>query len=501
MEVPFAALAALEGIEFCIIGAGPAGITCARSLATKGHKVLLLEAGGWEWSEESQASYAGETVGDRYFDLDACRLRYFGGTSNHWTGWCRPLDAHEFAGKGFAHIGRWPIRRSDLDPYLPAAMDILEIALPEPDVPLKGGMLRKIDVSFSPPVRFAAKYRDEILASERILLCLDSNLTRMEVAGGAIAAIAVENYEGARATVTAKTFILACGGIENSRMLLWCNAASGGALLKGQGELAGRYWFEHHHAAIGDAIVETGFTPRRTDPERPRGESMTLLALTPRAIAENNILSCSLRFHPTSGGRASALLEDIACVAPTWANWAATQLSDGQLCAHRLQATAEQEPRAENRVALEGPPDRFGIPKVALHWSRSELDMRTLREAARTLGFYLAVRDIGRVRLAPWVLGEAPYPEDVEIAAYHHMGGTRMSDDPATGVVDRDCRLFGMGNLYVVGSSVFPSGGHGTPTLTVVQLALRLADHLAADQARTLNVDNKTAPAEAPIPQ
>jgi choline dehydrogenase-like flavoprotein len=184
MEIPFAALAALEGVEFCIIGAGPAGITCARRLAAKGRKVLLLEAGGWEWSEQSQASYAGETIGDKYFDLDASRLRYFGGTSNHWTGWCRPLDAHEFAGKGFDNIGRWPIRRSDLDPYLPGAMEILEIDLPEPDVPLKGGMLRKIDVSFSPPVRFAAKYRDEILASDRILLCLDCNLTRMDVADG-----------------------------------------------------------------------------------------------------------------------------------------------------------------------------------------------------------------------------------------------------------------------------------------------------------------------------
>jgi choline dehydrogenase-like flavoprotein len=490
MEIPFAALAALEGIEFCIIGAGPAGITCARSLAAKGRKVLLLEAGGWDWSEQSQDSFVGETIGDKYFDLDVCRLRYFGGASNHWAGWCRPLDAHEFAGKGVANIGRWPIRRSDLDPHLPAAMEIVEIGLPDADEPLKGGMLRKIDVSFSPPVRFAEKYRDEILASDRIFLCLDCNLTRMEVAGGAVASVAVENYAGAHASVTAKTFVLACGGIENSRLLLWCNAASGGALLKGQGDTVGRYWFEHHHATIGDAIVETGFVARRTDPDAPRGESMTLLALTPRMVAENDILSCSLRLHPTSGGAAKALLEDVACAAPSWANWAAGQLWTGQLCAHRLQATAEQEPRPDNRVALGGAVDRFGIPRVALHWSRSELDLRTLREAAKALGFYLAVQDIGRARLAPWVLGEAPYPDDVAIAACHHMGGTRMSDDPATGVVDRNCRLFGMGNLYVAGSSVFPGGGHGTPTLTIVQLALRLAEHLAADEAGSQNVDS-----------
>ena len=81
------------------------------------------------------------------------------------------------------------------------------------------------------------------------------------------------------------------------------------------------------------------------------------------------------------------------------------------------------------------------------------------------------------------------------------MGTTRMSDDPATGVVDRNCRLFGMGNLYVAGSSVFPGFGHGTPTLTIVQLALRLAEHLAADEARSLNVDSGATPAGLPVSQ
>lgn len=501
MEIPFSALSGLEDIDYCIIGSGPAGITCARELAAEKRKILLIEAGGREWSEESQSLYVGQTIGDTYFDLDACRLRYFGGTSNHWAGWCRPLDALEFEGKGFANIGRWPIRRSDLDPYLARAMEILEVEPPDPDVPLKGGMLREIDMSFSPPVRFAEKYGDGILASDRIMLCLNCNLTRMEVAGGAISSIMVESYAGARTSIKARTFILACGGIENSRLLLWCNQAANGALLQGQADLAGRYWFEHHLATVGEAILETGFVARRTDPGKPLGDSMTLLALTPRMIAENNLLSCSLRLLPTSGGRARALIEDIACVAPTWANWAADALWAGNLCAHTLEATAEQEPRYENRVALGTAKDRFGIPRVELRWSRSELDLRTLREAARALGFYLAIQDIGRVRLEPWVLGEAPYPTEVEIAAYHHMGGTRMSDDPATGVVDRNCRLFGMANLYVIGSSVFPSGGHGTPTLTVIQLALRLADHLAAEEAADWDADMSVAPVEGRMPQ
>jgi choline dehydrogenase-like flavoprotein len=137
---------------------------------------------------------------------------------------------------------------------------------------------------------------------------------------------------------------------------------------------------------------------------------------------------------------------------------------------------------------------------VQLHWRRSELDMRTMREAAKAMGFFLATQDIGRARLEPWVLGEADYPEDVEIAGYHHMGGTRMSDDPASGVVDRNCRLHGMANLYVAGSSVFPSGGHTTPTTTIVQMALRLADHLAAEEARGAQSGTTVTPGESQSP-
>lgn len=498
MEIPFSELASLEAIDYCIIGSGPAGMTCALRLASKGRKILLLEGGDRLFSDQSQALYRGETVGDKYFDLDACRLRYLGGSSNHWSGWCRPLDAVDFDGKGPARVGRWPIRRPDLDPYLPEALKILEVARPPADVPLPGGMLREIAYSFSPPVRFGEKYDEDITASDSIVLCLNCNLTRTTVSGGAVSSITVENYEGQRTELKARIFILACGGIDNSRLLLWCNAASDGALLKAQADRVGRYWCEHHFAKIGDAIVESGFVRPPDDSDGPAGAAMTFISLTPRKIEESGLLSCGMRLLPSRGGEAKALVEDLACVAPTWANRAYGALVDGSLCAHALSVTAEQEPRFDNRVALGNNRDRFGIPEVQLHWRRSELDMRTMREAAKTLAIYLAAQDIGRARLEPWVLGEADYPEDVEIAGYHHMGGTRMSDDPASGVVDRNCRLHGMANLYVAGSSVFPSGGHTTPTTTIVQMALRLADHLAAEEAR--GAQSTAAPGKSQSP-
>jgi choline dehydrogenase-like flavoprotein len=61
---------------------------------------------------------------------------------------------------------------------------------------------------------------------------------------------------------------------------------------------------------------------------------------------------------------------------------------------------------------------------------------------------------------------------------HHHMGTTRMHDDPHNGVVNRDCQVHGISNLFIAGSSVFPSYACDDPTMTIVTLALRLADHL-----------------------
>jgi choline dehydrogenase-like flavoprotein len=98
-------------------------------------------------------------------------------------------------------------------------------------------------------------------------------------------------------------------------------------------------------------------------------------------------------------------------------------------------------------------------------------------------GEYLAAKGYGRVRLLPWLAEDGEYPTDDERIGNHHMGGTRMSADPRTGVVDPNCRVHGLSNLYVCGSSVFPSGGHANPTLTIVQLAIRLAAHLGQRRA------------------
>jgi choline dehydrogenase-like flavoprotein len=148
---------------------------------------------------------------------------------------------------------------------------------------------------------------------------------------------------------------------------------------------------------------------------------------------------------------------------------------------------AEQSLNPDSRVLLTQQRDAFGLRRIALDWRLTDMDFRTWRAAVVELGRQMIATDIGRARLADWLQPDVPVLPGVNQDAtggHHHMGTTRMSDDPRRGVVDRNCRVHGVDNLYIGGSSVFATGGFANPTYTIVQLSLRLADHLH-DRLRT----------------
>ena len=146
-----------------------------------------------------------------------------------------------------------------------------------------------------------------------------------------------------------------------------------------------------------------------------------------------------------------------------------------------FKTAAEQSPDPGSRIRLGEDLDRFGNRRVVINWRLNALDKRTLRQSALQAGRIMADNDLGRVRLPDWLLDPDPAPPGLssdEVAGYHHMGTTRMADTPQRGVVDRNQRVFGIANLYIGGSSVFATSGHVNPTFTIVQMSLRLADHL-----------------------
>ena len=511
-----------DAVDVCVIGAGPAGITLARALAAGGASVALMEAGGLEISAESQDAYVGETVGLDYFPLDTCRLRYFGGTSGHWGGMCRNLDAYDFEPRpGHAWSG-WPIGKADLDPYRAAVADILELSYPVkqrwgdptrlpnpdpgfddprgfdyPDIPLTqaADRFRRISFRYSPPVRFGEKYRAEIAASGRIRLGLNANLVdlRLSEDGAAVTGAVFRSYDPADPgfTVRARFHALCAGGIENARLLLAASSQEPRGI-GNRHDLVGRFFNEHPTFTVGDVLYEATVPP-----------GVEFYAPTPGFMAEAGVLNAGLRLYadepPPPLGPGKAAARSLACSADFLAALAERVLGRPPGCERdglgawlarggapapqvgRVEIASEQALDRDCRVRLGEARDALGMPRVVLEWRLGALDVRTIRAATEALAMHLAEQGIARVRIRDWLLADPPaFPgvADDMVGGPHHLGTTRMADDPRTGVVDRDCRVHGVANLYVGGGGVFATGGHVNPTYTIVQLALRLGDHL-----------------------
>lgn len=460
-----------KNYDVCIVGAGPAGITIALKLAQQKKRVLLIEGGGLSYSRGSQNNYIGETQGDRYFSLKRTRLRFFGGSSNHWGGWCRELDSADFHPKGrFTQTG-WPINKRDLDPYRYEAFQMLEIPGPPSDLELPGSGLNRIYFSYSRPIRFLDKYYDTVVNSPWIDLKLNHDYLGMDCDDQRIRAVRTRNIQGETSNFVADQYVLAMGGIENSRMLLWSDYLNSGRVLKGNRNI-GRYWMEHPHFSLGKAIL------MNTLPFKCDKRHRMFFAPTTDVMTRFNILNASVRVREPTAHGIKKLSNDLSIAAPQLEKWAQYQAGNPFFLVSRVRASWEQEPRFENRVELSEQHDELGIPRSRLIWRKNLEDLKTIQVTARLFGEYLANTNLGRLKLDDWVLGRADYPADDELAGNHHMGGTRMASSPKDGVVDKNCRVFGQKNLYMAGSSIFTSGGYANPTLTIVQLALRLADHL-----------------------
>lgn len=454
-----------------IVGSGPAGLALALRLAERKLPSLVIEAGGFEASEASQDFYRGSVVGDPYFDLHEARLRQFGGTSGHWTGWCRALEAIDFAPRPYIPHSGWPIRKGDLDPYAAAANALLQVEPVMPDRPLTPEV-SEIEIAFS-PVRLAQTHRAVVERSPAIGLLLHTAVKELLPGGGRIAAVKLAGADAREHELRVPVLALCTGGIENSRILLWSNARHGGRVVPGAQTL-GRYWMEHPNAIVGDALLFDGATERLL----PRGVFVpTAAAQRARAIGSAHMRPMNAQADDTVD--AKDLLRDALCVAPDLFSPMVRLAGKELLCGAQVRIEAEQAPHADNRIELAREADAHGVPRVLLHWRKREFERKTMVVATRLYGEALIRNQLGRLRLRSWIENGEPFAFVAQMGGWHHMGGTRMAESPAGGVVDRNCKVFGVANLYVGGSSVFVTGGYANPTYTIVQLALRLADHLA----------------------
>jgi choline dehydrogenase-like flavoprotein len=472
--------------DYCIAGGGVAGIVLASRLSKSG-RVLLLEGGGLQYNHASQHLYEGTVSGHEYFPLNVARLRFLGGTSNHWSGMMAlPLRDIDFRHRPNTAWSGWPISRSDLQPYIGGACEILGFrpwgSIPRP---MKGsnGNLRKTFFHYrqAPPDKenFQTQFIDELKSNDNIDVLLNANLVDLKLNDelNHVTSFVVRSHDISAKPLgfQARNYVLALGGIENARALLNAdNQITGG--VGNQQDLVGRFFMEHPSFVVGQYMLNK---QGRATVLR-KGRHSQYYSPTEKFMLKHEVGNIGMKFQ-RSNFRNDSITDTLKDVLLKEAcSNVGNQITPNT---GLVDASWEQSPDYDSRVQLSNNTDKFGLRKVVLDWRLQEIDRKTAREFALELGRFLARTDYGRMKVADWLMDDDSHwpkmAEGAEIGGYHHMGTTRMASNSSEGVINNECRVFGVSNLYLAGSSVFSTSGHANPTLTIVQLALRLAEHLA----------------------
>jgi len=505
--------------DICIVGAGAAGISLALQFEATGLRVCLLEAGGSAYESRTQRLFEGEVVAGRYPALRDSRLGAFGGSTNVWAGWCRPLEPLDFEPRDWCSAGGWPFGFDELRPYYARAHDMCGLAAFEYDPEHWAGVLGPHQLlagnaTFTNQIfhvqaqNFGRRYHPEIERSKNIDLVLHAPVTGIRLERGTCTAVRIRTLEGYEFAIGADYFVLAAGGVENARLLLLSAESPAGAPGNAHG-LVGRYFADHAYIDPGFLVLREraslGFY-RPTPVTGSRGASSVraVLSLRREVSERDRLMHGAFFFHPRYESHRVFASDEVRAFLQLWNKFKergvpggvwpyarraaraphrlalamARKLAVGDGPAHRwrLRAMFETAFRYDNRVTLSDDCDRLGRRRARLEWQLSETDVDNMRCMTRL--FDQAVREAGVGHLDLAFPDEPSAWRRATEGGMHHMGTTRMHVAPQHGVVDESSRVHGTTNLFVAGSSVFPSGGYANPTLTIVALALRLGDHL-----------------------
>lgn len=496
--------------DVCIIGAGPAGLALFFELERKGIDVCLLESGGLEPDARTQTLGDGDSADGSYPFLES-RVRAFGGTTHLWSGVCASPDPLDFDGDRGSGLGGWPLSYEELRPFLAKAYEFFGI--PEGPGSVQHDYVAVHTLQF-PRARLRlgpALSRDASDSRQgRVFLKTTATEVLCNESGSAAEGVSARTLDGRSLVVRARRIVLAGGGIECARLLLDSRSRCPNGLGNDHG-LVGRGLMERRHVIAGElkAADETSDLLETMTNRRPvpGGQAAAAVSLTSRLRMDEGLLACWARFyriHPSERSEAVAAHQRLWAALATrerpyrpkaalgamardpfslmryflWragGKLAPSLASPGRTL---VAATVEQEPDLSNRVGLSDRKDLFGRPLAYLELRHSDTYRSSFERSVELLSEKLQAAKLGRLTRSE---DESHWPRKIRSKyGYHPMGTTRMGDDPTRSVVDRDCAVHGVANLSVASSSVFPVAGSANPTITIVALALRLADHLAS---------------------
>lgn len=501
-----------------IVGSGPAGIALAQALGERSVPVLLLESGGAAAETGTVGAAAlNDGVLDRpgFGGLTEGRARGLGGTGALWHGQCMRLHDIDLRARPWLPYSGWPLRVDELSPHYRSAERWFGLTGRGYDgrrlarsaitpLPWDPALLLDDATEYTPHPHVGEHHRTFLRRSRLVTVVLHATVSRVRFKDGALAGVEVAAPDGTRTDVDARTLVLAAGAVENAR-LLQLSDEHGVGLGDGRHQ-TGRFLQTHPVIVTAEVraqdrqVLQDRFTARYEH----RRRLFPKLRLSPAAQEAHALVDACAVFvhqyddpggdavrHLRSAARArqrppaTAVARDAAAAVRS----AAPLVRDVARRARGLPRRAaparvqlelwlEQAPDPLSRVVLDQRRDLLGVRQPRVEWQVNEPELRTSRMMTRWIGQELQ-------RLGAGAADEHAHLADDEAWRFaardgaHPSGTTRMSHAPADGVVDPQLQVHGVPGLHVVGGSVFPTAGYANPTLTIVALALRLADRLS----------------------
>jgi choline dehydrogenase-like flavoprotein len=461
--------------DVCIVGTGTAGITLAREFIDQKFRVCLLESGGLKPDKETQALQWGENIGHPYYSLDVARPRYLGGTTNRWhipvgqdcsTARMRPLDEMDFEERDWVPYSGWPFSKSHLDPFYDRAQTVCKIEPctydlenwedneRRPRLPIIGDGAKTVIFKFGSRYPFIRDYMEQIKPR------LNRTVTRLQVA----------TMNGKRLWVSAKFFVLAAGAIENARLLLVSDKIQNTGLGNDY-DLVGRFFMEHPHYSAGPFVPANPNIFKSTslynDIHVVKGTPIIgKVSLSEKIIRKERLLNQVLQLYPR-------------VVPKTFLYRYPIVDSESVSALIHIMRRGVYNFGKQVRIIMKGLDD---VCVAAYRNFKGQALGMVNRERIKIFQLYsmTILDDIFRRSGLGRVYGHlySRIPSDSIHGGWHHMGTTRMHLDPKKGVVDEKCKVHSIPNLFIAGPSVFPTGGYANPSLTIVALAIRLADYI-----------------------
>ena len=524
--------------DVAIVGGGPAGLTLAQELSHVGCRICLLESGGV--GSDRGAEWMPPLADGGPLAPTAASRRQLGGNAHLWNTFIDhgrpaarfiPMDDIDFEARDWLPFSGWPLTRADLEPFYRRALaacgvDPGECSPPARRSELDGDGFRTTVEDFVRADVFTRRRPAALTEASNVIVMLHATASTLAMDRSGLAVTGVRAFceSGRSFTVQAKLVVLAAGTVSNTRLLLLSNEIHG-AGLGNQHDLVGRYFMDHHRINIGQLVPSDARLVDRAglydlrpdrhrylmgkltpDPALMRREhllnSSTLLWPRPSPVVDSAVdaMKQLVRAAPRVrldrdslrrlGGvpRAAGYLMGTGLplavhqrtLAPTIAGggWSLSRSGRRRFTSFELVLQSEQTPSPQNRLTLSAARDDTGLPRARITARWSDVDLDSIERTCRLLEAHFLRRAIGCVIPPP--SAERPALHNTG-GIYHHMGTTRMHRDERRGVVDQDCRVHGISNLFLAGGSVLPTGGYANPSLTIVALAIRLADHLKSE--------------------